>query len=66
MKFISSIMAVGVASLIASVAQAAPKEEQFMTMPLNATANITMKTNSYSGYLTVTESKALHYVFVES
>lgn len=35
-------------------------------MPYNATSNVTMPTPSYSGYLEVSDSKALHYIFVES
>lgn len=42
--------------------QAAPAEDEFTILP-NMTA---MSTKSYSGYLPVTDSKALHYIFVES
>ena len=41
---------------------AAPAEEQFTSLPNNAE----FTTNSYSGYLNVTETKSLHYVYVES
>ena len=58
-------MVMGVLALIASTVQCAADEDKFTTMP-NKTETITMKTDSYSGYLTVSASKALHYVFVES
>lgn len=49
---------------LVSMTTAAPSAEEFTTMPgLNGTL---MKSPSYSGYLDVTESKALHYVFTES
>ena len=43
---------------------AAPSADEFTTMPgLNGTL---MNSSSYSGYLDVTASKALHYVYTES
>ena len=65
MSFIKSMMVLGVITLMTNPIQCKPKDDQFFVMP-NRTANITMKTESYSGYLTVSSSKALHYVFVES
>ena len=41
---------------------AGPEEEKFTTLPGGAT----FTTDSYSGYLPVTETKSLHYVYVES
>jgi cathepsin A (carboxypeptidase C) len=40
---------------------AAPTEELIINLP-----NATLTTDSYSGYLPVTETKSLHYVYVES
>lgn len=51
-------------TLLASVS-AAPAEDQFTTLP-NGDDTITMETNSYSGYINASETKQLHYVFVES
>jgi len=42
---------------------AAPAADEFTQLPGAPSA---MKTKSYSGYLKVTDSKALHYVFLES
>ena len=42
---------------------AAPADDEFTQLP---GAPGPMKTKSYSGYLTVSDSKALHYVFLES
>ena len=41
--------------------QAAPKEDMVNSLP-----NATLPVPIYSGFLEVTETKALHYVFVES
>ena len=54
-------------SVFAMVA-AGPADEKFTTLP-NATSvndTVTMSTDSYSGYLNVSDTKALHYVFVAS
>jgi hypothetical protein len=40
---------------------AAPAEDKFTSLP-----NATYTTDSYSGYLKVTATKELHYVYVES
>jgi len=45
------------------LAIAAPAEDEFTQLP---DAPAAMKTKSYSGYLTVSDSKALHYVYIES
>ena len=52
---------------IASLAtvSAQPAEDKFTSLP-NGDDTINMPTDSYSGYLNVTEAKQLHYVFVES
>jgi len=61
LKTISSLLLAG--GLVAT-AQAAPAEDQFTTMPgLNDTV---MPSASYSGYLDVSDTKSLHYIFVES
>jgi carboxypeptidase C (cathepsin A) len=51
-------------TLIASVS-AVPAEDKFTTLP-NGDGVITMETDSYSGYINATDTKQLHYVFVES
>ena len=40
---------------------AAPTEDVITALP-----NVTFSTAAYSGYLNVTDTKALHYVYVES
>jgi cathepsin A (carboxypeptidase C) len=44
-----------------NVVIAAPAEDKMTSLP-----NATLTTDSYSGYLNVTETKSLHYVYVES
>lgn len=51
-----------IACLLSAVALAAPKEELMGQLP-DAPA---FPTDTYSGYLDVTETKKLHYVFAES
>jgi len=50
------------AALLAAVSVAAPAEELMGTLP----GTTPFDTNTYSGYLTVSETKQLHYVFAES
>ena len=50
------------AALVTAVAIAAPADEKMDNLP-DAPA---FPTNTYSGYLPVTETKSLHYVFAES
>ena len=45
---------------------AAPADEQFENLLQMNGDNLTMPTNSYSGYLKIDEEKQLHYVFIES
>ena len=40
---------------------AAPEDEKIVNLP-----NVTYSTDAYSGYLDVTDTKKLHYVYVES
>lgn len=54
-----------VSALIGLIA-AEKVEDKFTTMPQNLTANLTMLTDSYSGFLNVSTGKRLHYVFVKS
>jgi hypothetical protein len=49
-------------ALLTTAAFAAPAEDLMGNLP-DAPA---FTTNTYSGYLTVTDTKALHYVFAES
>jgi len=56
-------MTMGALALTLSTVQAAVDEDKFTQLP---GFDNPMKTNSYSGYLNVSETKALHYVFVES
>lgn len=49
--------------LLAMVVLAVPTDEEFTTMP---NTNFTMPSHSYSGYLEVTATKRLHYMFIES
>lgn len=42
-------------------ASAAPAEDMIQNLP-----NVTFSTAAYSGYLDVTDTKKLHYVYVES
>jgi len=51
-----------VAGMLAIAAMAAPAEDIFKGLP---TAD-PFETATYSGYLTVSETKALHYVFTQS
>mmetsp|Transcript_97755 Transcript_97755/g.134478 ORF Transcript_97755/g.134478 Transcript_97755/m.134478 type:complete len:178 (+) Transcript_97755:23-556(+) len=50
------------AALAACVVSAAPQEEKVEGMP----DSMPFDTDSYSGFLDVTETKKLHYMFVES
>lgn len=50
------------ASLLAAAVIAAPAEDKMRSLP-DASA---FDTNTYSGYLNVTDTKQLHYVFTES
>jgi hypothetical protein len=46
---------------------AAPEADKMTMLPIpNSDKNLTLTTASYSGYLNVSQTKALHYVFVES
>jgi len=56
------MLLLALAALLATV-QGAVEADEFTQLP---GAPGPMTTKSYSGYLPVTESKALHYVFVES
>jgi len=56
-------------STILSVARTAIETDKmtFLPVPLSETSeNITLTTPMYSGYLNISETKALHYVFVGS
>ena len=55
-------------TLIASIGlvNAAKDEDKFTTIPGSDGNPLTMPTDSYSGYLDVTDTKKLHYVFVTS
>jgi carboxypeptidase C (cathepsin A) len=44
---------------------AAPSADEFISLPKGNTT-LPMPSHSYSGYLNVTMSKRLHYIFVES
>ena len=57
-----AILSIGVALSLAGV-QAAVEADKFTQLP---GFDVPMRTNSYSGYLTVDTNKSLHYVFVES
>jgi carboxypeptidase C (cathepsin A) len=47
--------------------RSAPTDEKFTELPkLNSTDMVQMASDSYSGYLNVSASKELHYVYVES
>ena len=50
------------AALLAAVSVAAPADELMGPLP----GTTPFDTNTYSGYLTVSETKKLHYVFAES
>ena len=55
-------------SSVFALVAAGPEEEKFTTLP-NATMpneTVSMSTDSYSGYLNVSDTKSLHYVFVAS
>lgn len=56
-------MAIGAFALFIASVDAAVDADKFTNLPNFADP---MKTNSYSGYLNVSDIKALHYVFVES
>lgn len=53
------------ATAIIASAIAKPAEDQFTELP-NGDSTISMTTESYSGYINATDTKQLHYVFVES
>jgi len=58
-----------IASLLVGLTfvSAAPAEDEFTSLPTSdGTGTLDMKTKSYSGYLDVTDTKSLHYVYVES
>jgi hypothetical protein len=52
---------------ILGMVNAAPEADKMTMLPIpNSDKNLTLTTASYSGYLNVSQTKALHYVFVES
>jgi len=57
------MLVMGTLALIATtqIVNCADPADKFTSLP-----DITMRTDSYSGYLKVTDTKSLHYVFVES
>ena len=60
---LKSLAAMGVLALTLCSVQAAPAESKFTQLP---GFDDPMRTDSYSGYLNVSATKALHYVFLES
>lgn len=58
---IQKVMSVGALALM-TAASAKPAEDQFTELPVVGN----MTTESYSGFLPVSDSKALHYMFLES
>jgi carboxypeptidase C (cathepsin A) len=61
-------MMVCMAALVSCDNPRGPVGDKFTSLPGNGTdaTNMTMPTDSYSGYLDAGYNKALHYVFVES
>ena len=59
-----------IACLLCGLSQQAPADELFAQLPntnvTSSTDPLVMPTKSYSGYVDVTDTKSLHYVFVES
>ena len=59
-----NLISCAIACLV-GLASAADEADRVMSLP-NGTSSIEMTSPTYSGYLNVTETKMLHYIYVES